>query len=50
MTVRVAIGNFYLELMDSNALGDDEQGLALVKAYKARLKEIMGLITGVHSQ
>ena len=45
MTLRVAIGSFLIGLQESDALGDDENGRAMTKAYKARLAEIMNMLT-----
>lgn len=43
-TVRVAISSLYMEMSEPNALGDDEHGQAMAKAYKARLVEVLALI------
>ena len=45
MTLRVAIGSFLIGLQEPDALGDDESGRAMTKAYKARLAEIMNMLT-----
>lgn len=44
MTLRVAIGQFLMGLQEPDALGDDEHGLVMTKAYKARAGEIMQLM------
>lgn len=45
MTLRVAVGSFLMGLQDPDALGDDEHGRVMVRAYKARLGEIMQMLT-----
>lgn len=44
MAVRVAISNFYAELEQPGALGNDEHGLLLAKAYRERLVEVLAII------
>lgn len=39
MTVRVAVESFAMDL-DSNGLGSDGHGLAMIQLYKARINEI----------
>lgn len=45
MTVRVACGDFYMGLNSPVALGDDEHGHRMRKAYRERLKEVLQLMT-----
>ena len=42
-TVRVALTNFAGDL-NSNGLGDDENGKAITESYQKRIQEIMRLI------
>lgn len=45
MTVRVACVTMQAEMQDDPmALGDDEQGMALVEAYTARLSEVLAFM------
>jgi hypothetical protein len=44
MAVRVAISNFYSDMMEPDALGDDEHGRAMVTAYRERLVEVIRLL------
>lgn len=44
MTVRVAIENFAMSLVEENALGDDDLGRSIAEGYKARISEIRALI------
>lgn len=44
MAVRVAITNMHAEMADQTALGDDEHGRAMVKAYRERLDEVLKII------
>lgn len=41
MAVRVAIVNYAMEMADPLALGDDDHGKAMTKAYADRLGEVM---------
>lgn len=38
MTIRVAVGNFALDL--NNGLGDDETGIAITQGYKNQIRKI----------
>lgn len=44
MTLRVAVQGFLFDLVDDNALGDDEHGKAMVSLYRQRLDEINNMI------
>jgi len=44
MTLRVAIGGFIMEMNADDALGDDEHGVFMAKAYGERAQEIQGFI------
>ncbi len=44
MTLRVAITGWLIELEDPHALGSDDHGKAMVKAYRQRCSEIQELI------
>lgn len=44
MAVRVALSNFFIEMGDPDALGDDEHGRAMVAAYSARAAEVLRLM------
>lgn len=44
MTLRVAVGNFLIQVQDPDGLGDDEAGRSIAKGYKARLGEIAQLM------
>ena len=47
MTIRVALGAFWMDLQD-HRLGGDDQGEAITRGYLAAIKEIhrlMGVIT-----
>jgi hypothetical protein len=44
MAVRVAITSFHTEMADQNALGDDDHGRAMAKAYRERLDEVLTII------
>lgn len=44
MTLRVAISLFVSEMSEPKALGDDEHGRFMTKAYFENVKEIEGLI------
>ena len=46
MALRVAVSSYLAELADRNALGDDEHGRAIAKAYRARLMEVSKIIGG----
>jgi hypothetical protein len=46
MTVRVALSAMSEEMNDKLALGSDEHGLRMTKAYKARLLEIFTIMEG----
>lgn len=41
MAVRVAITSYHAEMHQPDALGDDEHGQAMAKAYAARLGEVL---------
>jgi hypothetical protein len=41
MAVRVAVSDFYAEMQDPDALGDDEHGRAMTKAYRERIAEVI---------
>ena len=43
MTVRVAVVSYYSDL-NSDGLGEDEQGIEMCEAYKQRLIEIIKLL------
>lgn len=45
MTVRVAIGAYFMEMQDENFLGDDEHGKRMTKAYRDRSREIIKIIS-----
>lgn len=44
MTVRVALGNFAIDLTRPDALGADEHGRAMTRGYLNALREIMPLM------
>lgn len=44
MTVRVAVTSFQWEMADIDALGDDDEGRAMVRAYRERLAEIVPML------
>lgn len=44
MTLRVAISNFMSDMADPLALGDDEHGRFMTKAYRDRCREIEHLL------
>lgn len=44
MALRVAAASFHQEMGDTNALGDDEAGRQLVKAYRERLYEVLKIM------
>lgn len=44
MAVRVAITNFHDDMHKADTLGKDEHGLAMTKAYRERLTEVITII------
>lgn len=44
MAVRVAITDFYTDMADPKALGDDEHGIKMATAYHLRLDEVLRMI------
>lgn len=45
MSVRVAIGSYLMEMSDPDALGKDDHGRAMARAYHDRLTEVCRLMT-----
>jgi hypothetical protein len=45
MTIRVALTDFVLR-MENDALGDDEHGKRMTKAYRERAVEVLKLMIG----
>jgi hypothetical protein len=41
MAVRVAVTSYHGEMSDPVALGDDDHGRAMTKAYRERLSEVL---------
>lgn len=46
MALRVAVSDFYTQMGEPNALGDDEHGLAMAAAYRAQLALVLRLMKG----
>jgi hypothetical protein len=44
MAVRTALGSFGLDLQNDSALGEDEHGVHMTRAYRKRLDEVYGLL------
>ncbi len=44
MTLRVAVSNFLIEMLETGALGDDQHGYAMQIAYQANLRAIMEIM------
>jgi len=44
MALRVAVCGMLADMQDPLAMGDDEHGRFMVKAYRARLSEVQDLI------
>lgn len=44
MAVRVAISDFISDMAQPEALGGDEHGIAMAKAYQERLSEVLRLM------
>jgi hypothetical protein len=46
MALRVAVSDFFAQMSEPNALGDDEHGQAMANAYRAQLALILRLMSG----
>lgn len=44
MTIRVALNSFAMRLQEKDALGDDDHGRSMTKAYSQRIDEINSII------
>jgi hypothetical protein len=44
MAVRAALTDFYFIMGEPNALGFDEHGVAITAAYRARVREVLGMM------